>query len=262
MFEIITELARSALKNKVAIITGAGRGVGKAVSVAYARAGASVCCVARSKAEIEETAAEIQASGGAAMAVSADVSDLKAVQSAVDAAVRRFGGLDILVVNHGVSLALGRLEDTDPQQWRKTVEINLIGAYHCARSAIPHLKARGAGKIIIVGSGQGHQGTASTSAYSASKGGVWCLAQSLAAELVEFNISVNELLPGNVKTKLYDDSIAAMRANAPQGAGQLAQKRTHEWLKGPEDVVPLALFLACQPDVGPTAQSYSLQRRI
>ena len=175
--------------------------------------------------------------------------------------VESFGGLDILMVNHGVSMSLGPIESTVPEDWRRTVEINLFGTYNCTRAAVPHLKQRGAGKIIVVGSGQGHQGTASTSAYSSSKAGMWGLVQSLAAELVSHNISVNELLPGNVKTKLFDESVATLRAATPPNSEKLSDKRSHEWLKEPEDVVPLALFLACQPDIGPTAQSFSLHRR-
>jgi hypothetical protein len=130
-----------------------------------------------------------------------------------------------------------------------------------ARTATPYLKSRGAGKIIVIGSGQGHQGTAATSAYASSKAGTWALVQSLAAELVTFNVSVNELLPGNVKTRLYDDTFKQLAAVTPAGTTPLAAKRSHEWLKRPEDVVPLALFMASQPDVGPTAQSFSLMRR-
>jgi 3-oxoacyl-[acyl-carrier protein] reductase len=156
---------------------------------------------------------------------------------------------------------LGAVDQSDPELWKRTVEVNLVGTYHSARAAIPYLKARGAGKIIVVGSGQGHQSSASTSAYACSKAGTWALVQSLAAELVSFNISVNELLPGNVKTKLYDDTFQQVVAMTPKGSASLAEKRSSEWLKAPEDVIPLALFMACQPDVGPTAQSFSLMRR-
>jgi 3-oxoacyl-[acyl-carrier protein] reductase len=259
--ELADEQARGALKGKVAIVTGAGRGVGRAIALGYARAGADVCCVARSEDEISATVELIQGEGGSGLAVTADVSDLKSVEAMVSRTIERFGGIDILLLSHGVMLSVGPIEQSDPEMWKKTVDINLAGTYYCVRSAVPHLKARGAGKIIVVGSGQGHNGTAGTSAYSSSKAGVWGLAQSLAAELVSFNISVNELLPGNVKTKLYDDTFQAVVAATPPGAEPLSKQRSHEWLKQPEDVVPLALFLACQPDVGPTAQIFSLMRR-
>ena len=161
-------------------------------------------------------------------------------------------------MSHGVVLSLANIEDTDTHDWKRTIEINWIGTYYCTRTATPYLKSRGAGKIIVIGSGQGYQGTAATSAYACSKAGTWALVQSLAAELVTFNISVNELRPGNVKTKCYDETFKQLAAVTPAGTTPIAAKRSHEWLKRPEDVVPLALFMASQPDVGPTAQSFSL----
>lgn len=257
----IFSASHAALAGKVAVVTGAGRGVGRAIAIGYARAGAKVCCVSRTLDQIAATQRTIEESGGVALALAADVSDRHAVQAMIDQVVETFGGLDILVMSHGVALALGPVETSDPDDWRRTVEINLIGTYNCARAAVPHLKSRGAGKIILIGSGQGHKGTAGTSAYASSKAGVWGFAQSLAEELVSFNISVNELLPGNVRTQLYEETFAKVVSATPAGGEKLSTKREHEWLKDPEDVVPLALFLACQPDIGPTAQIFSLMRR-
>jgi 3-oxoacyl-[acyl-carrier protein] reductase len=233
------------LKDKVAVITGAGRGIGRAIALAYAKAGACVVCSARSEAEIDETARQITTAGGYAIAHTADVVDYEAVVALFQRASKRFGGIDIVVANAGVAVEQRLIENSDPRLWRKTVDINLTGAYHTAHAAIPHLRKRGAGKIILVGSGQRNRAAPGFSAYSCSKSGLWMLTQSLAVELVEHNISVNELIPGPVKTDMTRD------AAIPPG----------EWFKDPEDVVPLALFLASMPDVGPTAQSYSLMRR-
>jgi 3-oxoacyl-[acyl-carrier protein] reductase len=253
--------ASGALANKVAIVTGSGRGIGRAIAVGYAKAGASVCCISRSPGEIAETAKLITEAGGRALAVPTDVKELSSVQAVVAETLRTFGGIDILVANHGVQKAAGSLEDTDPIEWMETIAINLIGTYYCARSVIPHLKARGAGKIITVGSGQGHRGSAGHTAYSSSKAGLWMLVQTLAQELAPFNISVNELLPGHVLTNIYTEATAKLGGGAAGNTQKPKDLRPSEWLKGPEDVVPLALFLACQPDFGPTAQSYSLMRR-
>lgn len=250
------------LKGKAAIVTGAGRGCGRAIAIGLASAGAQVCCVARSRGEIAETVALIEREGGRAMAYTADVADLASIEAMTQAAVAAYGGLDLLVLSHGVALAVGPIESTDPADWRRTIEVNLIGSYHCIRAAVEPMKARGAGKIIVVGSGQGHNGTAATSAYASSKAGTWALTRSVAAELIGFNISVNELLPGNVRTQLYDETFAQTVAMTPEGGEPISSKRSHEWLKAPEDIVPLALFMASQPDVGPTAQSFSLMRRI
>ncbi|MNF24226.1 putative NAD-dependent oxidoreductase [compost metagenome] len=233
------------LAGKVAIITGAGRGIGRSIAIAYAEAGAAVVCSARSSAEIAETAALIKEAGGQALAHVADVGDYPSLVALFQRASDEFGGVDIVVANAGVATEQRRIEDSDPELWRKTIDINLNGAYYTAHAAIPHLRKRGAGKIIMVGSGQRKRPAPGFSAYSCSKSGLWMLTQSLALELHEYNISVNELIPGPVKTDMTRD--------VPIPAG--------EWFKPPQEVTPMALFLASMPDGGPTAQSYSLMRR-
>jgi 3-oxoacyl-[acyl-carrier protein] reductase len=240
------------LSGKVAIVTGAGRGIGKAIAHAYARAGAAVCCAARTLAEINQTVQDIEAAGGKGLAVSTDVTQLAAVQQMVQETVDTFGALDILVINAGVNGEKQPVEDSHPEAWRTTLEVNLLGAYYCARAAIPALKQRGAGKIITVGSGLGHRGMVGSSDYSCAKAGLWMLTRVLAQELGQYNISVNELIPGPVVTSLVGEE-----ATQRQGVFSIEG----EWAKNPDDVVPLALFLAIQPPFGPTAQSFSLMRR-
>jgi 3-oxoacyl-[acyl-carrier protein] reductase len=238
----------NSLKGQVAIVTGGGRNIGRAIAEAYACAGASVVCAARTDSEIEETAEKICAAGGRAIAVRTDVADLDSVVSMTDRAVEAFGGLDILVINAGVHLDRNTVEESDPELWRETVEVNLFGAYHCARAAIPHLKRRGGGKIITLGSGIGHNGSSTRSCYGCSKAGLWMLTRVLAQELWADNISVNELVPGPVSSSMNTGESEVSKIDS-------------EWFKQPEDVTDLALFLAAQPLVGPTAQSFSLMRR-
>jgi 3-oxoacyl-[acyl-carrier protein] reductase len=233
------------LRDKVAVVTGAGRGIGRALALAFARGGAAVVCGARSEADISETARLIAEAGGRAAAHIVDVEDYGAVTALFQRAHVAFGGVDIVLVNAGVANERRRVADSDPVEWRKAIDVNLVGAYHTAHAAIPHLRTRGSGKIIMVGSGQRNRPAVGLSAYAASKCGLWMLTQSLAMELVDDNISVNELIPGPVRTD--------MTRHASMFAG--------EWFKEPEDVVPLAMFLASMPDMGPTAQSYSLMRR-
>ena len=240
------------LSGKVAIVTGAGRGIGRAIALAYARAGAAVCCAARTVAEIHGTVQDIVASGGQGLVVPTDVTQLAAVQQMVQGTVDTFGGLDILVINAGVDGERQPVEGSHPAAWRTTLEVNLLGAYYCAQAAIPALKQRGAGKIITVGSGLGHRGMVGRSDYACAKAGLWMLTRVLAQELGPYNISVNELIPGPVVTRM-----AGEQASQRQGVFAIEG----EWAKTPDDVVPLALFLATQPSIGPTAQSFSLMRR-
>ena len=232
------------LVGKGAVITGAGRGIGRAIALGYARAGASICCAARTEPEIQETVRQIRKEDGNAIALQTDITQWCAVQELFDFAESELGGIDIAVLNAGASFDRKVVEESDPTAWEETLRTNLIGTYYCAKAAIPAMKNQGGGKIITIGSGMGHKGVAGSSAYSCSKAGLWMFTRILAQELWPYNISVNELIPGPVRTKM---------------GGGLAIEG--EWIKSPEAVVPLALFLANQPNVGPTAQSYSLMRR-
>ena len=182
-----------------------------------------------------------------ASACVADVGSYAAMQALFQHAVDIHGGVDIVVANAGVLGQARTVSDSDPSAWAQTIHVNLIGAFHTAHAAIPHLRARGAGKILFTGSGARHSIAPAMSAYAASKLALWKLTQVLAMELHEYRISVNELIPGPVKTAMTD---FGNHAFAPS-----------EWVKEPDDVVPMAMFLATQPDIGPTAQSFSLMRR-
>ena len=243
--------ARS-LAGKVTIVTGAGRGIGRAIAIGYARAGAAVCCAARTSAEIDATVHAIGQAGGEAIAVPTDVTRIDSVRAMVDATIDRYGGLDIVVINAGINGERKAVAEADIERWRSTLDVNLIGAVNCAQATIPHLKRRGAGKIITMGSGVGHRGLPERSAYACSKAALWMLTRVLAQELVGYDISVNELIPGPVVTPMSES-----QARQGQGVFGIAG----EWVKQPDDVVPLALFLATQPAIGPTAQSFSLMRR-
>jgi len=240
------------LTGQVALITGGGRGIGRAIAAAYADAGAAVCVTARTASEIEQVVAEIQDVGGQAIAVTCDVSDRASVESMIEQTVKQLGQLDILVNNAGGGLERTLVGEDDPDTWQRVVEINLLGTYFCTRAALPYLKAEGGGKIINVGSGMGHQARAKNTSYNVSKAGVWMLTRCLALELWEAGVTVNELIPGPVYTELTADVFPKDQAHPGISS---------EWVKAPEDVVPLALMLATQSEKGPTGQSFSLARR-
>ncbi|MDA1017662.1 MAG: SDR family NAD(P)-dependent oxidoreductase [Planctomycetota bacterium] len=240
------------LDGQAAIVTGGGRGIGRAIALELAKEGAAVCVTARSVDQTDSVAEEIQRLGGTGLGIACDVSDRGQVESMVSRAAEQFGRVDILFNNAGGGTERTRVGEDDPDEWQRVIEINLMGTYFCTRAALPHLKQSVNGRIINVGSGMGHQPRVGNSSYNVAKAGQWMLTRCLSMELWEAGISVNELVPGPVYTDLTKD---VFQANQPHAA------MTSEWVKLPEDVVPLAMLLATQGKQGPTGQSFSLARR-
>jgi len=240
------------LEGKVALVTGGGRGIGRSIAIAFAREGADIILASRSKEQIDAVAEEITGLGQRALAVPTDVTDRLEVDSMGDRVREVFGRLDILVNNAGGGIEKSSILESDPELWIKDVTVNCLSAYIVSRSLVPLMVESGGGRVINVGSGMGHRPTNTSSAYHVGKAGMWMFTQCLAEEVWEHNITVNELIPGPVATDLTSGrmSVGGPPPFAPS-----------EYVKGPDDVAPLALFLATQPDGGPTAQSFSLTRR-
>ena len=241
------------LKEQVAVVTGGGRGIGRAVALAFARQGAQVAVMARTASQLDEVVASIQAEGGQGLAIPCDVTDPVAVEQAMNEVVRHWGKLTLLVNNAGGALVRKKLWETEPELWRTSIEVNLLGTFHCCRYAVPHMIRSGGGKIINVGSGVGHEPRPGNSAYCSAKAGVWMLTRCLALELWEHQIEVNEVVPGPVYTDLT--------AEIFDPTGKTPPLAPSERVKTPEDCVELFLFLASCPPGGPTGQSFSLARR-
>lgn len=237
---------------KVAVITGAGRGIGRAIAKSYADNGAKVCCISRSQNELNETKELINQNDGDAIALTCDVSNSNDLVETFKKIDETFGRIDIVVINAGVDYSHTAVDESSIEEWKTIIDINLMGAYYTAKVAIPYLKMQGGGKIITIGSGLGHKGRADSSAYCCSKAGLWMLTKVLSQELHEFNISVNELIPGPVITSMGNNSIKDINS---------AFSVDSEWVKKPEDVTEIALFMATLPLKGPTGQSFSLMRR-
>lgn len=241
------------LMDKVVVVTGAGRGIGKAIAEAYAANGAKVCCIARTKGQIENTVHGINIKGGEAIAIPCDVTDYDELERVFKAVDETYGQLDILVINAGIDCKNLTIEDSDVEDWKRVVDVNLNGAFYTAKAAVPFLKQSKGAKVITIGSGMGHHGRARSGAYCCSKSALWMFTRILSQELFEYGISVNELIPGPVITDMGDDS-----RKDDESAFSVAS----EWIKYPEDVTDMALFLATQPDIGPSGQSFSLMRRV
>jgi 3-oxoacyl-[acyl-carrier protein] reductase len=239
------------LSGSVALVTGGGRGIGRAIALALAEAGADVVVSARTASEIEGVAGEVRALGRRAVALACDVTVYDDCQSMVEGAIDQLGRLDILINNAGGS-ARADVVDSDPRHWNTIIMTNLSGVYYCTRAALPFMIRARSGKIINIGSGMGHAVATGNSAYSASKAGLWMLTQVLAQEVWSHGIDVNEVVPGPVYTKFTED---VFRPGAPPPFAP------SERVKLPEEVAELVLWLALRSPGGPTGQSFSLARR-
>lgn len=189
------------LKNKNALITGAGKGIGKAIALALAKEGVNVILVARTQEEIDSVAAKVRSLRVKALAITADIADINSVNAAVDKALAEFGTIDILINNAGIA-AFGKFLELEPTDWERIIQVNLMGTYYVTRAVLPNMIERQTGDIINISSTAGLSGNALTSAYSASKFAVLGLTESLMQEVRKHNIRVTALTPSTVATDM------------------------------------------------------------
>ena len=192
------------LAGQVAIVTGAGRGIGRATAIAFAQAGAAVTAMARTQSEIDETAALIAKDGGKAIAVAGDVTSEADFARVLADTESRLGAVDVLVSNAGYGGVIGPLWQLDPAEWRRCVEVNLVGPFIGARTVLPGMVARRRGRIINVSSGAALRPMAYDTSYTSSKAGLVRLTETLAVETKEHGVSCFVIGPGIVRTRLQD----------------------------------------------------------
>jgi len=243
---------------RVAAVTGGGRGIGRAIALAFARGGVSVALLARSQPRLAQVAAEIAGAGGRAHPIACDVTSKSAVDEAFAEAASVLGPIDILVNSAGVadSAPFTRLDET---QWDRTIAVNLKGTFLCTRAAIGGMVARGTGRVINIASVAGRIGVPYTAAYCASKHGVLGLTRSVAIEVARTGVTVNAICPGFVNTDMTSDAVARIARTTgrtePQAREALEAMNPQRRLVQPEEVAAVAVFLISDAAAGITGQA-------
>ena len=246
------------LQGSTALITGGGRGIGRAIAIAYARAGASVFVAARTSSEVEAVAAEIKEAGGMARWGVADVSQAEQARGLVVTASEALDGLDVLINNAGGVVSRSGPSDHDPFAYddgafADTLALNLMAAHWTSSAALPGMRERGYGRIINIGSGASKGVTPSPIAYHAAKHGLVGLTRALATSVASYGITVNCLCPGPTRTALYEGAHALVRAvdpsvrNAEPGA---VPPNLQARVLSPEEIAPMALLLGSRDGGG------------
>jgi NAD(P)-dependent dehydrogenase (short-subunit alcohol dehydrogenase family) len=232
------------LEGKVALITGAGSGIGRAAAELFAAEGAAVAVVDLLAEAAEETVGKITADGGRALALAANVAVAAEVESAVARAVGELGRLDVLYNNAGVNSS-GSVADATEDDWDRCFAVNAKGTFLCSRAAVPHLEAAGGGAIVNQGSVAGLVAVPNFAAYCAAKGAVVSLTRSMAIDLAGRRIRVNAICPGTVFTPLMEPMLRARgEGDLEAGLAKTVVKYPIGRLGTPEEIARVALFLA------------------
>ncbi len=251
------------LEGKVALITGGGRGIGRAIALRFAREGAAVMVTSRTASELEKVVQEIVRAGGRAMSTAADVARESDAQRVVTATRSQLGPIDVLVNNAGIYGPVDTVENILPEDFDRVIAVNLRGAFLCIRLVIPEMKKRKAGTIINVSSVSGKLAFAFNAAYGASKAGLLALTRTVAAEAAMDGVRVNALCPGVIeKTRMYDEFGEKLTAKLGISPEQLDRSTRESILlrrpQLPEEVAGAALFLASQDSSAITGQAINV----
>jgi NAD(P)-dependent dehydrogenase (short-subunit alcohol dehydrogenase family) len=249
------------LAGRRAVVTGAGRGIGRCIALALAQSGANVAVTARTQAEIEQLVAEIQAMDRRSLAVTCDVTDPEQVRHMGTTLIEGLGGVDILVNNAGNAGSHKFLNHPD-ELWHRMLSVNLTSVYYVTRAFVPRLVDQHYGRIINIASLASRVGGSYIAAYTAAKHGVLGLTRALAVELLPYNITVNAICPGYVNTPMTDASVSniATRTGMPESKAREILETTspQKRLIEPEEVAAIAVFLAQDVNKGITGQAINV----
>ena len=249
------------LAGKRAIVTGAGKGIGRSIALALARAGADVAVTARTASDIEQVVSEIQAMGRHSVAVTCDVTDAGQVQHMATTLLAGLGGLDILVNNAGNAGSHKMLNHPD-ELWHRMLAVNLTSVYYVCKAFLPVLTDQHSGRIINIASIASRVGGNYIAAYTASKHGVLGLTRALAVEMQPYNITVNAVCPGYVDTPMTDASVnnivSRTGMSAEKAREYLAKTSPQKRLISPEEVANAVVFFALESSKGITGQALNI----
>jgi 3-oxoacyl-[acyl-carrier protein] reductase len=231
------------LKDKVALITGAGSGLGRAIALAFAREGAKVVVNDIEKKRATQTVADIKAQGGDAFAIAADVSDSQQVKQMFAQAVEKYSTIDILVNNAGILQAEG-IATMQDEQWKRMLAVHLDGTFYCTREAVAIMEPKGSGKIINMASIAATTGLGGATHYSAAKGGIMAFTKASAKELIGSGIYVNAIAPGFIDTPGLKEPFGLESEALAELIQAAFGKILLDRLGTPEEIAPVAVFLA------------------
>lgn len=251
------------LENKLAFITGGGRGIGREIALTFAREGANVVVVARSENQVAQVAEEIQNEFGVnALGVVCDVADVESVSKAFAATKEHFGTMpDILVNNAGIAES-APFHKTSDELWHRIIEINLTGTFYCTREALPSMLEKQWGRIINIASIAGKAGAPYIAAYVASKHGVVGMTRSLAVEVAAKGITVNAICPGYVETEMaqyaIDNIVSKTKVSAEEAKKYLESQSPQQRMVTVQEIAALAILLASEEGRGINAQAINI----
>ncbi len=231
------------LRGKIAIITGAGSGIGKSTALLFAREGATVIINDLDEEKGKETVAEIKNGGGTGHFIRADVTNPEQVQAMVDEVVQRYGKIDVLFNNAGIS-GVGLLHEIEPDTWDKIMSVNIKGVYLPSKYVLPHMMEAMNGSIINMSSCIAEIGLANRASYAATKGAVLALTKSMQVDYAPYNIRVNALLPGTILTPFVENYLKNSYDDPEEAISSLKKRQLSGDLGRPDDVASAALFLA------------------